>query len=91
MGTHDHEMGVRAPDVLAPGAEEGGGETRTLVSTGLLTAEAFRLGLTPVYVNGLGAQAKRVAGKLSVGGLVLIYSKAFPKYAPGKALQAAPS
>ena len=61
------------------------------VSTGVLIAEAFRLGLTPVYVNGLGAHAKRNSGDSSLDRRALIYWKAFPKYAPGEAFQAAPS
>ena len=91
MGTHDQLVGARASGGLAAGGGEGAGVVRTWVSTGMLIAEAFRLGLTPVYVKGLGAYAKRVASKSRGDRRSLIYSKAFPKYAPGKALQAAPS
>lgn len=85
MGTHDQLAGGRSSGGLAAGVCEAGGIVRTAVSTGMLIAEAFRLGLTPVYVNGLDARAKRVAGKLRGDRWALIYSKAFPKYAPGKA------
>jgi hypothetical protein len=56
----------------------------------MLIAETFRLGLTPVYVNGLDAHAKRVASSSGVELQALIYLRAFPKYAPGKVLQPAP-
>ena len=74
---------------LAAGVCEAGGIVRTAVSTGMLIAEAFRLGLTPVYVNGLGACAKRVAGKSRGDRRSLLYWKSFPNYAPGKASYAA--
>ena len=89
MGTHDQLVGGRPSGDLAAGAVGSAGVVRTAVSTGLLIAEAFHLGLTPVYVNGLGAHTKRVTGEPTVVRRSLIYSKAFPKYAPGKALQVA--
>ena len=85
MGTHDQLVGGRPSRGLAAGVCEAAGVVRTAVSTGMLIAEAFHLGLTPVYVNGLDAHAKRVTGKPRGDRSSLIYSKAFPKYAPGKA------
>jgi hypothetical protein len=84
IGTHDQLAGGRASGAPGAGGCEGVGVVRAAVSTGVLIAEAFRLGLTPVYVNELDAHAKRVDGQSSVGRHSLIYSKAFPKYAPGK-------
>jgi len=91
IGTHDQLVGARASDAPAAGVCEEAGVVRAGVSTGVLIAETFLLGLTPVYVNRLDAHAKRVVGKSSVDRRSLIYLKAFPKYAPGKALQLAPS
>lgn len=91
IGTHDQLVGGRTLGAPAAGVWEGLRLVGTAGSTGMLIAEAFRLGLTPVYVNGLGVHAKRVADKAREYRHSLIYSKAFPKYAPGKVLQLAPS
>ena len=91
IGTHDQLVGGRCSDALAADVCEAAGIVRAAVSTGMLIAETFRLGLTPVYVNRLDAHAKRVASCAGVRRQALIYSKAFPKYAPGKALQPASS
>ena len=85
MGTHDQLVGGRPSGVLLAVVGEGVWFVCIAVSTGMLIAETFRLGLTPVYVNGLDAHAKRAASPASVDRQALIYSKAFPKYAPGKA------
>lgn len=84
MGTHDQLAGAR-PSVFCEGVRV----ACLAESTGMLITETFRLGFTPVYVNGLGVHAKRVAGTQVVGLDALIYSKASPKNAPGKALQRA--
>ena len=91
MGTHDQLVGGRPSGGLAAGVCEAAGVVSMAVSTGMLIAEAFRLGLTPVYVNGLDVATKVVAAKSSSDWRTLLYLKAFPKYAPGKALQPAPS